>query len=312
MYIEGRLEADLVGGIEKTIPPTGIFRGLANLVTELSWEHHEKVEATDCLHFAHTIHQALVAVRCNRVVRIALGDRTVYENKSEAGDHFAEALAALDKIQLPRSFEPLALNLVYSADDGLLNYRIDVTFSQVHAARKPGVLVMARAVPSGLRRGASESDSAYAQRSASARIPGFEGLEHKMEDFLLRLLAEIMKIQPVRLLKVEAKRRGAKMKNIDNAQLQVLPGHPLYGFNPHHDLSYFWLYGEIRDARTSYSGSTGDGGFSSWGSSDVAGHDAGFFVGDFIGDAIDSGGFDGGGDSGGDGGGGDGGGGGGD
>lgn len=312
MYIEGKLEADLTGGVEKAIPPTSIFRGLANLVTELSWEHHEKVETMDCLHFAHTIHEALVAVGGKRIIRVALADRVVYENKSETGDHFSEALTRLDKIQLGHIFEPLALNLVYSASDGTMNYIVDVTFSQVHEARKPGVLLKVQAVPSQLRREVQESNLAYARRSASARIPGIEALERRLEDFLLRLFAELQKHQPLRLKKVQSNRRPAKMKDIDGAQLQVLPGHPLYGFDPFYDLSYFWLYEDIRDARANHSGSLSDSGATSWGSGDSSGHDAGFCVGDFIGDAIDSGGFDGGGDSGGDGGGGDGGGGGGD
>jgi len=329
MYIDGRVEVRLEGGAEHEIPPSGFFRGIANLVSEGSWNHAEKVEAVDLLHFGHVVHEALVEVGCIQVIRIGLGDRVLFENLYPEGDHFAEAMASLDGLTQTQNTASLTLDLVYKAEDTFLSYVIDVSFCQAHQSRRPPVAIAVRAVPTGLKRQLSESDSAYAQRVATARIPGVASLEQKTSDFLQKTVLAIRKRQPAIATDIKVGHRGLKVQGMDDTISRVTYGQPLYGFDPYQDLGYFWMYRAIRDQR-SYSGSSStyvDYGSSSWGSNSdsgstaMAGSDAGYMVGDFIGDAIDSGGFDsgdtdgggsdgdGGSDGGGDGGGGDGGGG---
>jgi hypothetical protein len=323
MYIEGLVEVRLEGGVEQVIPPSGFFRGIANLVTEGSWDHCEKVEAVDLLNFGHTLHEALTGAGCSQVVRACVGDRALFENLNPQGDHFAEAMAALDRLAPTQNTASLTLDLVYKAEDAFLSYVIDVSFCQAHQARRPPVIISVRAVPTGLKRQPSERDDVYAHRAATTRVPGLPALEQRVTDFLERIVAAILKRQPATVTDIKVGHRGLRVKGMDDTYSRVAYGQPLYGFDPYQDLAYFWMYNDIRNHRRYGGSSSGyvDSGSLSWsshsdhGGTSTIGSDAGYMVGDFIGDAIDAGGFDAGdsggdSDGGGDGGGGDGGGGG--
>ncbi len=95
MYFTSTVTVDLQGTQAQVKPPTGFFHGLARLATGTSWVETRDRETFMLMGLVQGLNRVLRANGVNNVVRVAVGDQLIYEDKDDVPDDFELAMSEL-------------------------------------------------------------------------------------------------------------------------------------------------------------------------------------------------------------------------
>lgn len=282
MYFRGRVLIDLSGATVVLRQPANFFGGLANLLTQGSWQTKEEMETHKLLAFSQCANRALRALGVKNAVRVSIGKDVIYEDFRQTDDDFDAALETLQDM-LSRGHEPdpsSEFDLVLKHDDGVLNYVIDLDFVREHRTGIHPVAITVTAVPSELRRGDGEDDRSYRQRVKShlRDQQSFDEAQERWEahfDGFLDQIADHFRTNiGVVGARVETQSVLLRRRDADALNTYTSFGYPLYSYGPATDLAYLGMWDSlweehnlrVRNAHYGDPGgpyaSTGDSGWS--------------------------------------------------
>src|SRR5262245_54974235 len=247
MYLKGTIEIDLTGTEVTLRPPSGFFRGVANLMTGGRWGTRAEHETYKLLSLTQAVYRVLDDLGVRDVIRIAVGPTVIYEDFQQRPDDFEPAMEELrrriemDGLELGAGGE---FDLLPSHDDGLLKKVIDLDFRRDHQPGEWPLAIRVTAIPVELRREPDETDAAF-----EARLRGVledqseydrfhDRLETRLRAFLEEIVAGLsgrLGIENVRVtVQTEIPRGGAFPDSY------TAFGGPFYGYDPTLDLAYLW------------------------------------------------------------------------
>ncbi len=254
MYLQGKLTIDLTDTQIEMRPPRNFFGGLANILTRGHWGTPEAMETYKLLAFAQSANRALRQLGVQNVIRVALGDDVIYEDKDDTPDDFTTAMKALqDKIV--QGYEPdphVEFDLVLKHDDGVLSYVIDIDFIREHQVGVDPIAITVTATPSPLRRSTEEDQEAYQQR-----ISGYfetqdrfdkavDAWEEHLVSFLNQIADHFRTNFGVDHFHIKTRKIWPAASDAERQQALTTFGAPLYGYDPVYDLSHIWMWETLR------------------------------------------------------------------
>jgi hypothetical protein len=252
MYLKGTIEIDLTGTEVTLRPPSGFFRGVANVMTGGRWGTREEHETYKLLALSQAVHRVLGDLGVRDVIRLAVGPTVIYEDFNQRPDDFEPAMEELrrriemDGLELgPRG----ELDLLLAHDDGILKKTIDLDFHRDHKPGEWPLAIRVTAIPVELRREPEETDEAFETRLRSmlADQEAYDRFHDRLETRLRAFLDEIVAglrgrlgIENVRVsVQTEIPRGGAFPASYTGF------GGPFYGYDPTLDLAYMWLWSDL-------------------------------------------------------------------
>jgi hypothetical protein len=148
MYFNGTIGLDLEGTELKIRKPSHFFGRLANAVTGGRFEKQEEQETYLIMALAQGINRALGRLGINNIIRLAIDDQVIYEDKEHLGDDYHKAMMAL--VESDIDLAGLSLNeidIICELDDGTLHYVIDFDIFRYHKPGQDPITVKVTAVP---------------------------------------------------------------------------------------------------------------------------------------------------------------------
>lgn len=253
MYLVGQVVLDLKGGTVQLRPPANFFGGVANLLTQHSWETRDQMETYKLLSLTQSANRALMNMGVNDVVRVAVGNEVVYEDLELRADDFDAAIRALeDRLQQGFNPDPCSeFDLILRYQDDVLTYVIDLDFVREHHVGEHPLAITVTAVPVELRR--EQGVDRNANDTYEARIaPLFASQEafdtaqerwkQQLEGFLDRIAEHFRTNLGISQVSKDVVWVLPRRRDWDSLVTRTGFGYPLYGFDPGTDLAYILLW----------------------------------------------------------------------
>lgn len=165
MYFNGTIGLNIAGTKLEIRKPSNFFGQLANSITGGRFEKPEEQETYLILSLAQGINRSLMDLKVNNIIRLAIDDRVIFEDKEHREDDYQEAMAALQESDIDTAGLDLnELDIICEYDDGDLHYVIDFDIFRFHSPGTDPITVNVTAVPKRMRRIDGETDEAFESR----------------------------------------------------------------------------------------------------------------------------------------------------
>ena len=240
MYLQGKLTIDLTDTRIEMRPPRNFFGGLANLLTRGHWGTSEAMETYKLLAFVQSANRALRQLGVQNVIRVALGEDVIYEDKDDTPDDLALAMQTLqDKVAQGYEPDPHAeFDMLLKHDDGDLLYVIDLDFVREHQVGVDPIVMRVTATPSPLRRRKEEDQDAYQQRISSyfetqdRFDQAVDAWEERLTSFLNQIADHFRANFGIAHLHIKTRKIWPDASDAMERQTLTTFGSPLYGYDP--------------------------------------------------------------------------------
>jgi len=258
MYFNGTIGLDIEGTEVKIRKPSNFFGSIANAVTGGRFETQEEQETYRMMALAQGINRSLRELGINNIIRLAIDDRVIYEDKEHREDDYKEAMDALETSDIdPAGLDLNELDIICEHDDGTLHYVIDFDIFRFHAPGEDPITIKVMGVPAQMRRGEEETEEAFESRvrpvfSDQARLDKFKN-EHeaRFNSFIGPLKSSLKKHLGIKAEKIETRLKTClpmkveKDKYIKKEYGQYTRFDPsLTYYDPWWDLYYLHYMGE--------------------------------------------------------------------
>jgi hypothetical protein len=254
MYLQGKLTIDLTDTDIEMRPPRNFFGGLANLLTRGHWGTPEAMETYKLLAFVQSANRALRQLGVQNVIRVALGDDVIYEDKDDTPDDLATAMQTLqDKVS--QGYEPdphVEFDMLLKHDDGALNYVIDLDFVREHQVDVDPIVMTVTATPSPFQRRREEDEDTYQQRiswyfeTRDRFDQAVNAWEERLTSFLNQIADHFRTNFGIAGIDIKTWRMWPDARDPERPQALTMFGAPLYGYDPTYDLAHMWLWETLR------------------------------------------------------------------
>lgn len=191
MYFKGTIGLDLAGTELQIRKPSRFFGRIANKITGGRFETQEERETYRIMSLAQGINKALFDLGINNIIRLAIDDNVIYEDKEHKEDDYK---AAMDKLECsdvdPAGFDLNELDIICEHTDDAFHYIIDFDIFRFHKPGKDPITVNVTAIPTRLRRKGGETNKSLENRVESIYrnekgLNQFKAeLEAKFKDFM--------------------------------------------------------------------------------------------------------------------------------
>ena len=248
MYFTSAVTVDLQGTQVQLKPPTSFFGGIANVVTGGSWAEKSDRETFTLMALVQSLNRVLRANGVDNVVRIAVGDKLIYEDSKHVEDDFQVAMGEMVR-QVEGGLDLEGMDqfvFVLEHDDDVLRYVIEFDVCREHRHNVDPISVKITAVSSALRRGQAESGNDFYLRAGAyfasqEALDGFQGeLARRFADFTGRVRDGLAKELGVEQIRVDRQTRVARTP--DNWTPYTAYGQPFYGYDALWDLCYMDMW----------------------------------------------------------------------
>jgi len=165
MYFNGTIGLDIAGTQLEIQRPSNFFGRIANTMTGGRFEKAEEQETYRIMALAQGINRSLKELGVNNMIRLAIDDRVIYEDKEHLEDDYRQAMDALQESDIdPAGLDLNELDIICEHDDGTLHYIIDFDIFRFHKPGTDPITINVAAVPKEMVRREGESDEKLESR----------------------------------------------------------------------------------------------------------------------------------------------------
>ena len=179
MYYSGNIGLDIAGTQLEIQKPSNFFGRIANTITGGQFEKAEEQETYRIMALAQGINRSLRKLGVNNMIRFAIDDRVLYEDKEHLEDDYRQAMEALQESDIdPAGLELNEVDIICEHDDGVLHYIIDFDIFRFHKPGADPIRINVTAVPKEMGRRGGESDE-----QLESRVKAIFGDQKQIEVF---------------------------------------------------------------------------------------------------------------------------------
>jgi len=165
MYLNGTIGLDIAGTQLEIQRPSNFFGRIANTITGGRFEKAEEQETYRIMALAQGINRSLRELGINNMIRLAIDDRVIYEDKEHLEDDYRQAMEALQESDIdPAGLDLNEVDIICEHDDGTLHYIIDFDIFRFHKPGADPITVNVTAVPKEMGRRRGETDEQLESR----------------------------------------------------------------------------------------------------------------------------------------------------
>jgi hypothetical protein len=180
MYFNGNIGIDIVGTQLEIQRPSNFFGRIANAIAGGRFEKAEEQETYRIMALAQGINRSLRELGVNNMIRLAIDDRVIYEDKEHLEDDYRQAMESLQESDIdPAGLDLNEVDIICEHDDGTLHYIIDFDIFRFHKPGTDPITINVTAVPKEMARRRGEPDKQFESRvkaifSDQKRIDAFK------------------------------------------------------------------------------------------------------------------------------------------